>query len=182
MYKSRSPLYDEDDTVAHRMEAVTALGRLLQQTATISSDKASAQRQLYRQVRSLPAALQTIRSALISYACVEESQIRCSLSVALRQAYRCRVHACLTSRMLANARHPTHLSACAGGVQQHVQAPCRLHADRRGPCSRGHHAAPAGVSQPASAARDFSDAPHPDSRSRSGRGLGMTMIPERMSR
>ncbi len=50
MYKSRSPLYDEDATVAHRMEAVSALGRLLQQTAPISSDEAPTQRQLYRQV------------------------------------------------------------------------------------------------------------------------------------
>ncbi len=52
MYKSRSPLYDEEDTVASRKEAVSALGRLLQQTASTADAQGPADRQLYRQVRS----------------------------------------------------------------------------------------------------------------------------------
>lgn len=52
VYKSRSPLYDEEDTVADRMEAVSALGRLLQQTSSESDTGPPTQWQLYRQVHS----------------------------------------------------------------------------------------------------------------------------------
>ena len=52
MYKSRSPLYDEEDSVAKRMEAVSALGRLLQQTSSEADTGAPTQWQLYRQVYS----------------------------------------------------------------------------------------------------------------------------------
>ena len=82
MYKSRSPLYDEDATVTHRMEAVSALGRLLQQTATISSDEAPTQRQLYRQVHS-PAC------------CFESSQDYALCSILVMRAL-----TCLTSHIL----------------------------------------------------------------------------------
>ena len=106
MYKSRSPLYDEEDTIARRMEAVSALGRVLQHTTTIMDAEAPKQRQLYKQVKAaLPAA-----SILTGLAVHNFSSIRQRRSIAgpeglniLVDAHACPVHAWLRSGMWALA-------------------------------------------------------------------------------
>ena len=50
LYKSRSPLYDDENIVACRLQAVNALGRLLQKTGAILDGSEPEQTQLYRQV------------------------------------------------------------------------------------------------------------------------------------
>ena len=50
LYKSRSPLYDDENIVATRLQAVNAFGRLLQKTGAILDASEPEQRPLCRQV------------------------------------------------------------------------------------------------------------------------------------
>jgi len=50
LYKSKSPLYDDENIVATRLQAVNAFGRLLQMTGAILGASEPGQRQLCRQV------------------------------------------------------------------------------------------------------------------------------------
>ena len=81
LYKSRSPLYDDENIVATRLQAVYAFGRLLQKTGAILDASEPELRQLYRQVDIL-----SILDALHYWASLGDSyRARCELSSLVAQ-------------------------------------------------------------------------------------------------
>ena len=75
LYKSRSPLYDDENIVACRLQAVNALGRLLQKTGAILDGSEPEQRQLCRQVDIL--VFLSILDALLLWAKAASHDVSC---------------------------------------------------------------------------------------------------------